>query len=58
MFRPIKADITTDKIVQNKDNQLTIPAITSEVRNKRWNQRKRDGNNDDQVAVLLAGNVM
>ena len=58
MFRPVKSDITTNKVVQNKDNQLTIPAITSEIRNKRWNQCKRDGNDDDQVPVLLASNVM
>ena len=47
MLRPVKADITTNKIVQNKDYQLTIPTITSKVRNKRWNQRKRNGNDDD-----------
>ncbi len=58
MLCPVKSDITANKIVQNKDYQLTIPAITSKVRNQRWNQRKRDGNNDNQIAILLAGNVM
>ena len=58
MLCSVKSDITTNKVVQNKDNQLTVPAITSEVRNKRWNQRKRDGNDDNQVPILLPGNVM
>ena len=43
---------------QNKDYQVTVPAITSKVWNQRWNQRKRDGNNDNQIAILLPSNIM